>query len=160
MKKQNSQQLDLFDDYASDMQKTQADRLAVFYQALGLRRQSTIVFGDKNPLCEKEMFVPDIPGKDTGIFYQIIGNYGAYANKEFLNDTNIILLPDESLRKLEQGIKDDVILHLEELSKKRSAKFLNLKFTCESDFLDWVKRRLRTSPDEGTIRLLQIYEQS
>jgi hypothetical protein len=61
---------------------------------------------------------------------------------------------------VEQGVKDDVILDLEKRYNKSSVKFQNLRFTCESDFLGWVKRRLETSPDEGTLGLLEIYERS
>lgn len=159
MKNMSSQQLDLFDDYALESQKQQAaNRLMVFFEATGIRRSKPLVFGEDNPLCQKEMYVPDIAGKNMGVFYQIIGNLGAYANKEFLDDTDIILLSDDTLRKLEQGIKDDVVLEMEKRHKKSSAKFLNLLFTCEADFISWVKRRLETSPDENTLRLLEIYE--
>ena len=156
----SDQQLDLFDDFALDLQRPQADSLKGFFEATGIRNSSSIVFGEDNPICQKEMYVPAIPGKNTGVFYQIIGNMGGYANKEFLDDTDMILLPDESLRKVEQGVKDDVILDLEKRYNKSSVKFQNLRFTCESDFLGWVKRRLETSPDEGTLGLLEIYEKS
>ena len=160
MKNTSSQQLDLFDDFALDLQPPQTDSLKGFFEATGIRNSSSIVYGEDNPICQKEMYVPAIPGKNTGVFYQIIGNMGGYANKEFLDDTDMILLSDESLRKVEQGVKDDVILDLEKRYNKSSVKFQNLRFTCESDFLGWVKRRLETSPDEGTLKLLEIYEKS
>jgi len=160
MKNTSSQQLDLFDDFALDLQRPQTDSLKGFFEATGIRNSSSIVYGEDNPICQKEMYVPAIPGKNTGVFYQIIGNMGGYANKEFLDDTDMILLSDESLRKVEQGVKDDVILDLEKRYNKSSVKFQNLRFTCESDFLGWVKRRLETSPDEGTLGLLEIYERS
>ena len=160
MKNTSSQQLDLFDDFALDLQHPQTDSLKGFFEATGIRNSSSIVYGEDNPICQKEMYVPAIPGKNTGVFYQIIGNMGGYANKEFLDDTDMILLSDESLRKVEQGVKDDVILDLEKRYNKSSVKFQNLRFTCESDFRGWVKRRLETSPDEGTLGLLEIYERS
>lgn len=160
MKNTSSQQLDLFDDFALDLQRPQTDSLKGFFEATGIRNSSSIVYGEDNHICQKEMYVPAIPGKNTGVFYQIIGNMGGYANKEFLDDTDMILLSDESLRKVEQGVKDDVILDLEKRYNKSSVKFQNLRFTCESDFLGWVKRRLETSPDEGTLKLLEIYEKS
>ena len=150
----------MFDDFALDLQRPQTDSLKGFFEATGIRNSSSIVYGEDNPICQKEMYVPAIPGKNTGVFYQIIGNMGGYANKEFLDDTDMILLSDETLRKVEQGVKDDVILDLEKRYNKSSVKFQNLRFTCESDFLGWVKRRLETSPDEGTLGLLEIYERS
>lgn len=44
-----------------------------------------------------------------------------------------VLLPDESLKKLEQGTKDDVVLFLEKQYRKSSIKFQKLRFTTESD---------------------------
>ncbi len=156
----SSQQLDLFDDYAVDLQHEQKDSLKGFFEATGIRNSSSLVLGEDNPICQKEIFVPAIPGKNTGVFYQIIGNMGAYANKEYLDDTNIILLPDETLRKLEQGVKDEVIQEIEKYYRKSSVRFQNIRFTCESDFLCWVKSRLATAPDECTLHLLEIFEKS
>ena len=72
----------------------------------------------------------------------------------------MILLPDESLRKLEQGTKDEVVLYLEKQYGKSSIRFQKLRFTTESDFLGWVKRRLERFPDVRTLNLLDIYEKS
>ena len=147
MKNMSTQQLDLFNDYALDVQNQQAENsLKGFFEATGIRNSSSLVLGEDNPICQKEMYVPDIPGKNTGVFYQIIGNMGAYANKEYLDDTNIILLPDETLRKLEQGVKDEVIQEIEKYYRKSSVRFQNIRFTCESDFLCWVKSRLARLP--------------
>ena len=147
----SDQQLDLFNDYALDMQNQQAaNSLKGFFEATGIRNSSALVYGEDNPICQKDMYV----------FYQIIGNMGAYANKEYLDDTNIILLPDETLRKLEQGVKDEVVQEIEKYYRKSSVRFQNIRFTCEGDFLSWVKSRMATAPDECTLRLLEIYEKS
>lgn len=114
--------------------------------------------GKENPISQKEIFVPDIPGKDMGAFCQMIGNLGGYANKEYYDDTAMILLSDETLRKLEQGIKDDVILNIEKRYNKSNTKIFNIQFTSESDFIAWVKRRMKIYPDESTISLLKKYE--
>ena len=159
MKNMSDQQLDLFNDYALDMQNQQAaNSLKGFFEATGIRNSSPLVYGEENPICQKEIYVPAIPGKNTGVFYQIIGNLGGYANKEYLDDTNIILLPDESLRKLEQGTKDEVVLYMEKQYRKSSVKFQKLRFTTEYGFPTWVKGRMETAPDECTLRLLEIYE--
>ena len=93
-------------------------------------------------------------------FFQIIGNLGGYANKEYFDDTNMILLSDETLRKLEQGIKDNVILEIEDRYNKSNTKIFNIQFTSESDFIGWVKRRMELYPDDCTISLLHKYESS
>ena len=116
--------------------------------------------GKNNPISQKEIFVPDIPGKNMGVFCQIIGNLGGYANKEYYDDTNMILLSNETLRKLEQGVKDEVILDIENRYNKSNAKIFNVQFTSESDFISWVKRRTDLFHDECTLRLLELYENS
>lgn len=161
MKNMSDQQLDLFNDYALGMQNEQAsDSLKGFFEATGIRNSSPLVYGEENPICQKEIYVPEMAGKNTGVFYQIIGNLGGYANKEYLDDTNIILLPDVLLRKLEEGVKDEVIQEIEKYYSKSSVRFQNIQFTCEKDFLSWVKGRMETAPDECTLRLLDIYEKS
>lgn len=116
--------------------------------------------GRRNPISQKEIYVPVIPGIDMGALYQIIGNLGGYANKEYYDDTNMILLSDETLHKLEQGIKDEIILGIENRYNKSNAKIFNVQFTSESDFINWVKQRMTIFPDNSTIKLLKLYESS
>lgn len=114
--------------------------------------------GKLNPISQKEIYVPTILGIDMGAFYQIIGNLGGYANKEYYDDTNLIMLSDKTLQKLEQGIKDEVIIEIENRYNKSNTKIFNVQFTSESDFINWVKKRMLLFPDESTIHLLKIYE--
>ena len=114
--------------------------------------------GKDNLISQKEIFVPNITGRDMGAFFQIIGNLGGYANKEYFDDTNMILLSNETLRKLEQGIKDNVIRDIEERYNKSNTKIFNVQFTSESDFIEWVKRRMTIFPDNSTIDYLNKYE--
>lgn len=116
--------------------------------------------GKDNPISQKEIYVPDILGVNMDAFCQIIGNFGGYANKEYFDDTNMIMLGNETLRKLEQGIKDNVILDIENRYNKSNTKIFNVQFTSESDFINWVKQRMTIYPDESTIALLQKYEES
>jgi hypothetical protein len=116
--------------------------------------------GKDNPISQKEIFVPNISGKNMETFFQMIGNLGGYANKEYYDDTNMIMLSDETLTKLEQGIKDEVILDIERRYNSSNTKIFNIQFTSESDFINWVKQRMLVFPDESTITLLQKYESS
>jgi hypothetical protein len=116
--------------------------------------------GKLNPISQKEIYVPAISGIDMGVFYQIIGNLGGYANKEYYDDTNLIMLSDKTLYKLEQGIKDEVILGIENRYNKSNTKIFNVQFTSESDFINWVKQRMIIFPDESTLSLLEIYKDS
>lgn len=127
------------------------------------RVSSPLIFdsaGLTNPLSQKEIFVPEISNVDTGLIRQLIGNFGGYANKEYYDDTNIIMLSDATLENLKQGIKDAVITKIEDKYNKSSSKIFNIQFTCESDFINWVKKRMNVFPDESTIVLLEQYEKS
>lgn len=116
--------------------------------------------GMKNPISQKEIYVPVIPNINMDAFFQIIGNLGGYANKEYYDDTNMILLSDTTLKQLEQGIKDNTILDIETRYNKSNTKIFNIQFTSESDFIKWVKRRMEIFPDESTLNLLNKYESS
>ncbi len=75
----------------------------------GIRCSSPLIYGDDNPIYGMEIFVPNRMNTDMGILRQIIGNYGGYANTEYFDETNIVMLSEETLRLLEQGNKDNVI---------------------------------------------------
>ena len=124
----------------------------------GIRCSSPLVYGDNNPIYGMEIYVPDRPNTDMGVLRQIIGNYGGYANAEYFDDTNVIMLSAETLRQLEVGIKDDVIRNIEKLYNESSAMFFNIQFTSEPDFIAWVKKRMEKYPDESTMALLEEYE--
>ena len=113
--------------------------------------------GRENPITQKEIYVPDFPNVDMDVIRQMIGNLGGYANKEYFDDTNIVMLSDSTLEKLEKGVKDEVIAGIENMYNKSNTKIFNIQFTSESDFINWVKNRMEVYPDESTISLLNKY---
>lgn len=127
-------------------------------EGIGIRCSSPLVYGDDNPIYGMEIYVPNKPHIDMGVIRQIIGNFGGYANTEYIDETNIVMLSKESLRLLEQGVKDDVITQIEKQYNESSAMFFNIQFTSEEDFITWVKNRLEKYPDESTMALLEKYE--
>lgn len=114
--------------------------------------------GRSNPISQKEIYIPKIPGIDMDNFYQIIGNLGGYANNIYYDDTNTILLSDITLKNLEKGIKDEIIIYIENIYNKSNTKIFNIQFTSESDFIKWVKHRMMIFPDTSTISYLKKYE--
>ena len=126
----------------------------------GVRCSSPLVYGEDNPVYGMEIFVPNRPNTDMGVIRQLIGNFGGYANPKYYDDTNVIMLGEETMRKLEQGIKDDIIVQIENQYNNSSAKMFNIQFTSESDFINWVKKRMENFPDESTLALLEKYERS
>ena len=127
-------------------------------EEMGVRCSSPLVYGEDNPIYGMEIYVPNRPNTDMGIIRQIIGNYGGYANPEYYDETNVIMLGESTLRLLKEGIKDDVITQIENQYNNSSAKMFNIQFTSEPDFICWVKKRLEKFPDASTIELLKKYE--
>lgn len=123
----------------------------------GIRCSSPLVYGEDNPISGMEIYVPNRPNTNMAIIRQLIGNFGGFANKEFFDDTNVIMLSEETLRLLEQGSKDEVITGIETHYNNGPAKFFNIQFTSEADFINWVKKRMEVYPDESTIALLEKY---
>ncbi len=111
-----------------------------------------------NPITRQEIYVPDFPGVDMNVVRQLIGNLGGYGNKEFFDETNIVMLSDSTLKKLKQGIKDDVILGIENRYNKSNSKIFNIQFTSESDFINWAKIWIEKFSDESSRPLLEKYE--
>lgn len=124
----------------------------------GLRCSSPLVYGEDNSIYGMEIYVPNRPNTDMGIIRQLIGNFGGYANPEYYDDTNIVMLADSTIANLEQGMKDKIIIDLENKYNKSSSKMFNVQFTSESDFIKWVKTRMEKFPDESTKALMKKYE--
>jgi hypothetical protein len=129
-------------------------------EGTGVRCSSPLVYGDGNPIYGLEIYVPNRTNKDMSVLRQIIGNFGGYANTEYFNETNVVMLSEETLRLLEQGIKDDVITNIEKQYNESSTKIFNIQFTSEPDFISWVRKRMEKFPDESTMKLLEQYEKS
>lgn len=126
----------------------------------GVRCSSPLVYGEDNPIYGLEIYVPQRPNADMGVICQLIGNFGGYANPEYYDETNVIMLGEETLKKLEQGIKDEIIIQVEKQYNRSSAKMFNIQFTSEPDFIAWVKKRLVKYPDESTMKILERYEKA
>lgn len=124
----------------------------------GVRCSSPLVYGEGNPIYGMEIYVPNKPHTDMGILRQIIGNFGGYANSEYFDETNVVMLSEETLLLLQQGGKDEIIANIEKQYNESSAKFFNIQFTSESDFVAWVKKSLEKFPDKSTMKLLEEYE--
>ena len=124
----------------------------------GVRCSSPLIYGEDNPIYGMEIYVPNRSNADLGTLRQIIGNYGGYANAEYFDETNVIMLGEDTLQLLKQGVKDDVIMQIETQYNESNAKMFNIQFTSEPDFISWVKKRLKKYPDKSTFTLLEKYE--
>lgn len=75
----------------------------------------------------------------------------------YSDDTNIVMLSNSTLELLKQDKKDAVIQTLEDQYNKSNSKVFNIQFTCEMDFIQWVKERMNKFPDKSTLSLLDRY---
>ncbi len=123
-----------------------------------IRCSSPLVYGEGNPISGMEIYVPNRPNTDMRVIRQLIGNFGGFANAEYFDETNVVMLSAETIRLLEQGIKDEVIIDIEKQYNESSAMFFNIQFTSEPDFFNWVKKRMEKFPDESTMKLLKRYD--
>lgn len=123
-----------------------------------LRKTSPLKYNvNQNPISGMEIFVPNIDGADMSALCQLIGNFGGFANREYYDETDVVLLSDDTLQKLKQGIKDDVIRQIEDKYNASSINTFNVVFSCESDLISWIEQRLETHPDDVSQRLLHKY---
>ena len=94
-----------------------------------------------NPIVRKEIFVPgDGNEKRTCLLRQIIGNLGAYANREFFQETELIMLSETSFRALMDGEENDVLQLIEKTYNQSKSNVFNYQFTNETDFLCWLEK--------------------
>lgn len=106
-----------------------------------------------SPVYGRELFVPQMAGINYYSLVQIIGNLGGYSNDKNLPNTDMIMLSDETIDNLKNGIKDSVIQKVEDDYNKGTSKIFGCCFTRASDFIKWVDYRLSKCPDESTQRL-------
>lgn len=113
-----------------------------------------------SPVYGLEIYVPEYSGFPTGCMRQLIGNFGGYANAQLYDNTNLIMVSDTTVANMKNGVKDEVISHMEKEYEKSSSKFFDMQFTCYSDFLAWVHYRLEKCPDPSSQRLYDVLIES
>lgn len=115
----------------------------------------------RNPVLEENVYVPRNIISNRDILCQIIGNIGAYANDEIVNESEsdktkpIILLGDDTIEHLHQGTSDDVIRYIEQTYNASRSDGLNYEFISLASLLTWIKDRCTRCGDELTLSLLQ-----
>ena len=93
-------------------------------------------------------------------FAQILGNLGAYCDNTIDNDTDICLLSDATLAKLQFGEKDDTIKYIQDTYNADKSITFDWSFISENEVLDYCKRRCEAYDDEVTMGLFEKYIKS
>ena len=93
--------------------------------------------GGMNPLYTKELYLaPDIPTE----FYQMLGNRGIYANTYIDDTTDVIVISDNSLRRLQEGKTDETLHYIEQQYNQSRAQAFRYVMTSEGELLAWLKQ--------------------
>ena len=116
----------------------------------------------RNPFYEKEIFIGDDLSGNVDIFSQMIGNIGGYANREFFDDTQMILFSDKTVERLMHEETDDTVTKVEQIynAATDSLGFFNYSLTTESQILQWISEHCKESGDTVTLDLLHQYTHS
>lgn len=87
-----------------------------------------------NSLYTKELYLPS----SSDDLYQKLGNKGIYANSYMDDATDIIVLSDASLQRLEAGESDDAIRYIEQTYNKSKSQNFRYVLTSESELYSWL----------------------
>lgn len=113
---------------------------------------------DVNVIASKELFYGKGFAGKFSLFNQMTGNLGAAGDDlSIYPDTNICVLSNQTISKLENGIKDETILYIQDFyNNNKSVKF-DFKFTSEQEILDFCKSRCEKCGDKCTMDLYNAY---
>ena len=109
-------------------------------------------------LGNREIFVYRNDAK-IHFLWQIIGNLAGSARPTFdPYDTDYIMLDKLTIEQLRNGVKDDLILLIEDTYNKSKSEKFNYKFIREAEFMDFAKDRSERVHDNITLDLINKYE--
>lgn len=114
-----------------------------------------------NPVLEENLYIPQDITLDKEVLAQIIGNIGAYANNEIVNDSEsdktkpIVMLSEQTIENLKSGCKDNTILYIEKVYNESKSDGLDYKFISEQSLLSWIRSRSELCGDTLTLSLLK-----
>ena len=116
-----------------------------------------------NSLLEKNVYLPKNLRGNRLLLAQVIGNIGAYANNEIVNESEsdktkpVILLTDDTIRNLQEGREDDDIRYIQDVYNASRADGLSYKFIAESELIAWIRERCQQCGDEQTMSMLNDF---
>ena len=101
-------------------------------------------------IARKELYYGKGLNGDRDLFAQITGNLGVAGDYEMCPETNLCVLSDSTLEKLQNGEKDETILYIQDYYNNNRAKTFELSFISEGDILRFAKERIDRIGDEST----------
>lgn len=116
--------------------------------------------GSVNPIARKEIYIGKDLAGDKNSFCQMTGNLGTTGDYTLSQDTNICILSDSTIRKLQQGEKDETILHIQNYYNRNKAITFELSFLSETDLLEFCKSWCDKFDDDVTREYYNSYMNS
>ena len=92
-----------------------------------------------NSLYTKEIYVSPATKMPQSQLYQLLGNWGVYANNYIDDTTNLLLLPDASISHLQEGTLDETILYIQNSYNALRTQNFTFQLISESEILMWLK---------------------
>lgn len=112
---------------------------------------------DRNLLASKEVYTGQGLKGNRLYFDIVLGNLGAFDPLELDKNTNICILSDETINKLQRGEKDETILYIENFYNNNRAVVFDFTFLSETDVLDFALQRSKKCGDDLTLNYLKKY---
>lgn len=124
--------------------------------------QHHIIFENgRNVISLRELYYGKGFAGDFDLFNQITGNLGAAGDNICIYpETNICVLSDSTLEKLQRGEKDETILYIQDFYNNNKSIVFDFKFLSESEILKFCKERCDKCGDELTMELYDRYMES
>ncbi len=110
-----------------------------------------------NIIASKELYYGKGFKGNFDLFNQITGNLGACGDNEIYPETNICVLSNSSIEKLEKGEKDETILYIQDFYNNNKSITFDFKFMSENDILTFCAKRCEECGDEVTKELYIKY---
>ena len=113
----------------------------------------------ENVICNKEVYLGDGMRPRIDCLYQILGNLGAFVNKELTNEVEVCLLSNKNFENLKSERDDTTIQVIQQFYDKQPGPpyIFDFEFLTEQELLDYVDWRCKEIDDDVTRVLYEIY---
>ncbi len=93
----------------------------------------------QNLLYTKELYVAPDTRMPSEELYQLMGDRGIYANPYIDDTTDMLVISDASLTRLQEGGTDDVIRLIEQTYNASRSQYYRYTILPESQLLEWMR---------------------
>ncbi|MEA4975993.1 MAG: exonuclease domain-containing protein [Paludibacter sp.] len=95
-----------------------------------------------NLFANKEFYVGENLKGNRNYIYQLIGYLGAMTNEDIDQNTNIILLSDNTIYNIKNECFDETVEYIQNLYNSNKSVNLTFKFISEEDFMEYYRNRV------------------